>query len=550
MHNHVEPLEVRYRDTGRITAVIASEYPVERSYGTEVLTISPSSVVLDRFPLPLIQSHDAQELPIGRAVNPRFDGTYLLADFEFSESDLGKTVRSEIQAGVINNVSIGYRILDQKETGSGIRVTRFEIYEVSLVSVPADPQAKIIQRKQSMDTANAIQSDQSEIIALGRHHKQPDLALRAIQDGMPLAEFRQTLLQAVATKPLRLPELGLDRREMESFSIARAVLAKADGDWRDAGFEAAVLQETSKYATRQNSIVLPRELMQRDILKSSDGANLIGVEYQPDSMIDFLYAKSDLLDRVTSMTGLTQDVSIPRMTGTSSVAYYTEGATISESNPTFDQVTLSANTLASLVEYSRKMLVQGLPNVEMLVRGDMARVLALKLDEVIINGSGSAPEPRGILNTSGIGSVAMATNGAAPTYAKLVDLIKEVAVDNADENAIFLMNPQTEAFLRKTAKVSSTDSVMILEDDSIAGRQVVVSAKVPADLTKGTGTGLSAILYGNFNDVVYASFGGLELVIDPYSNLNKGLIRLAAFLESDIAIRHPESFAAITDAVV
>ena len=328
------------------------------------------------------------------------------------------------------------------------------------------------------------------------------------------------------------------------------MLAKADGDWRDAGFEAAVLQETSKYATRQNSIVLPRELMQRDILKSSDGANLIGVEHQPDSMIDFLFAKSDLLDRVTSMTGLTQDVSIPRMTGTSSVAYYTEGATISESNPTFDQVTLSANTLASLVEYSRKMLVQGLPNVEMLVRGDMARVLALKLDEVIINGSGSAPEPRGILNTSGIGSVAMATNGAAPTYAKLVDLIKEVAVDNADENAIFLMNPQTEAFLRKTAKVSSTDSVMILEDDSIAGRQVVVSAKVPADLTKGTGTGLSAILYGNFNDVVYASFGGLELVIDPYSNLNKGMIRLAAFLESDVAIRHPESFAAITDAVV
>ena len=131
-----------------------------------------------------------------------------------------------------------------------------------------------------------------------------------------------------------------------------------------------------------------------------------------------------------------------------------------------------------------------------------------------------------------------------------MDLIKEVAVDNADENAIFLMNPQTEAFLRKTAKVSSTDSVMILEDDSIAGRQVVVSAKVPADLTKETGTGLSAILYGNFNDVVYASFGGLELVIDPYSNLNKWMIRLAAFLESDVAIRHPESFAAITDAVV
>ncbi len=73
---------------------------------------------------------------------------------------------------------------------------------------------------------------------------------------------------------------------------------------------------------------------------------------------------------------------------------------------------------------------------------------------------------------------------------------------------------------------------------------------MPADLTKGTGSGLSAILYGNFNHVVYPSFGGLEFVLDPYSNLNKEIIRLAAFLESDVAIRHPESFAAITDAVV
>ena len=112
------------------------------------------------------------------------------------------------------------------------------------------------------------------------------------------------------------------------------------------------------------------------------------------------------------------------------------------------------------------------------------------------------------------------------------------------------INPQTEAFLRKTAKVSSTDSVMILEGNTLANRPVIVSQNVPSNLTKGTGSGLSAIIYGNLNDVLYASFGGLEIVVDPHTKLNQGIIRVAAFMEVDVALRHPESFSAIKDANV
>ena len=67
--------------------------------------------------------------------------------------------------------------------------------------------------------------------------------------------------------------------------------------------------------------------------------------------------------------------------------------------------------------------------LKLIVRRDLARVLGLKIDETILNGTGTAPEPEGILNTTGIGNVAMGTNGGAPTYGKLIDLIKEVAID-------------------------------------------------------------------------------------------------------------------------
>ena len=91
---------------------------------------------------------------------------------------------------------------------------------------------------------------------------------------------------------------------------------------------------------------------------------------------------------------------------------------------------------------------------------------------------------------------------------------------------------------------------MILEGNELANRPVIVSQNLPSNLTKGTGTDLSAILYGNLRDVLYASFGGLEIVVDPHTKLNQGIIRVGAFLENDLALRRPESFAAILDANV
>lgn len=84
----------------------------------------------------------------------------------------------------------------------------------------------------------------------------------------------------------------------------------------------------------------------------------------------------------------------------------------------------------------------------------------------------------------------------------------------------------------------------------MANRPVVVASTVPSNLTKGTGTDLSAIIYGNLSDVVYATFGGLEITVDPYTKLDTGVIRVGAYLENDIAVRHPESFSAILDADV
>lgn len=455
-----------------------------------------------------------------------------------------------LRDGILNNLSIGYKIDKHQETASGKRVTRFTPHEVSLVAVPADPKATIKEVRHIIENVSPYADPEDlEMIELARRHSAWEQYASAREMGLGIDELRaQILNKQSSSRALESKPLGMTDREIQSFSIATAVRAMADNDWKNAGFEAAVLRETEKHRTRQNSFVLPQELMRRDVLKSGSGANLVGVEFLGDRFIDALYTESDVLNRCTLLSGLTMDVAIPRMTTSSTSAWYAEGGTISELTPAFDQLTLSANTLASMVEYSRKLLRQS--DVEQILRRDMTRTMAITMDTAILNSSGSGAEPRGILNTSGIGAVAGGTNGAAPTYDNMVDLIAAVAEDNArSENSVFISNSKVEAKLRKTSKVSSTDSVMVLENVQVAGRDLIISNAMPSNLTKGSGSNLSAILFGDLREVIVGMFGDLEIVVDPHSKLSENLLRIASFMEIDLGLRHVQSFAAMNDAV-
>ncbi len=180
---------------------------------------------------------------------------------------------------------------------------------------------------------------------------------------------------------------------------------------------------------------------------------------------------------------------------------------------------------------------------------------AQAIDQACINGSGSSNQPLGILNTSGIGAVAGGTNGAAVTLDNLLDLRKEVGVDNADlGTAGFLTNSKVECAL---AKLKDSQGSYLLTpygnevgSSRVANRRMMVSNNVPSNGTKGSGTGLSSVIYGNFADLLIGMWGALEILVDPYgSNFAKGSVSVRAMQTLDIAVRHPESFAVMSDAI-
>ena len=229
-----------------------------------------------------------------------------------------------------------------------------------------------------------------------------------------------------------------------------------------------------------------------------------------------------------------------------------EDAAGSETDLTFDQIVMQPKTVTGRITWSRQLALQSTPAIERLARQDLSEQLALALDLAAINGSGTANQPRGILQTAGIGSVVGGTNGAALAYGHLVDLETRVADANADGGAMaYLVNSKTRGHAKKTNKFGSgTEEIMWEEGDRMNRYPAYVSNNVPGNLTKGTSSGVcSAVIFGNWSELLIGLWGGLDLLVDPYTHSDRGRVRITAFMSADIAVRRAASFAAMVDAL-
>jgi hypothetical protein len=161
------------------------------------------------------------------------------------------------------------------------------------------------------------------------------------------------------------------------------------------------------------------------------------------------------------------------------------------------------------------------------------------------------------INTTGIGAVVCGDpDGAAPTWADIVALETEVAVDNADIGSLaYLTNAKMRGKLKATDMGTDTGKMVWpadvpVERQIVNGYRAAVSNQVPSNIEKGgSGTTLSAMIFGNWADLVIAMWGTLELTVDPYTHSTSGAVRVVALQDIDIGVRHAESFAAIEDAV-
>lgn len=287
---------------------------------------------------------------------------------------------------------------------------------------------------------------------------------------------------------------------------------------------------------------------------STTAPALIGTHSMGDAFIDALRPQVRVLELgATRMSGLVENVSVPRMAAGTAAEWIAEDAAATESTPVFDAVSLTMKQLSANTRISRRQLKQSVPAVDAILSNDLRQQIAVALDRAAITGAGTANEPRGVLNVAGIGIRAMGANGAALTWDAVTAIVSMVEAANVDPTALgFLSNYKVKGRMMATPKVAGTDSMILSPDEAepmLAGHRARFSGNVPDNLTKGTGTNLSALIFGNWSDLLVGQWGGIDLIVDDVTEAAKGNVKLVAHSEWDIAVRHAESFAAIKDIV-
>jgi HK97 family phage major capsid protein/HK97 family phage prohead protease len=555
----------------------ASEMPVERYFGMEVLSMDEGAMDLTRLNdgAPLLYQHDADKI-VGVVQRAWMKDKRAYAKVKLANNELGKEMQDLIRDGIIRNVSFGYKINEMEEDRSTnpitYRATSVQPFEISLVTVPADQSVGIgrsFTHNETVSTASAVTThpansameektpdlellraeaseakakEAAEMLALGKRTNNIELAQDFVMNSRGLDELRSALIEKMGSevKPVdsTAGEIGLSQKEARNFSWLRAINYLANPADRAAREAAAFEIEASdaasaKLGRQSRGITIPQDVLTRDLTvgTASAGGNLVATELLAGSFIDLL-RNASALDQAgaTVLTGLTGNVAIPRQSGAATSYWVAESGAPTESQQTVDQVTMQPRTVAAYTDYSRRLTLQSSIDVENMVRKDLARVLALKIDYAGLYGTGTNSEPLGLKNTTGIGTEDFAAN--TPTFAEVVALESDVANANALLGSpVYLMNAAMRGALKTKVKDAGSGQ-FVYEGGEVNGYRGLVSNQVASN----------DLWFGNFADLLIGYFSGLDLMVDPYSNSTSGTVRVVAMQDVDIAIRHPESF--------
>ncbi|HKY46140.1 MAG TPA: phage major capsid protein [Pyrinomonadaceae bacterium] len=385
------------------------------------------------------------------------------------------------------------------------------------------------------------------------------LTRKAIDDGKSESEFQADLIEAMdkrMAKPLNdqaaNADVGMTEKEVRKFSLLNVVRALADPTDRGAQKAAEFEFECSRSAAEKNGKSGERFVIPTDVLRHAVGATGtrvfntgtdggapgntggFGIEttLQTASFIDILRNRATIMKLGRVLGGLKGNIDIPKQTAAAQGYWLGEDDDASETGIELGQLSLTPKTVAAFTEITRKLMMQSSLDVEAMLRSDLALALALTIDKAGYYGSGSAHQPMGIANQTGINAVPFAA--ANPTFGELVDMETAIALDNADVNGMkYVSNAGFRGYAKQTLKFSAAGSATLWEP---GGTVNGYGCEITNQVNSGD------VFFGNFMDLIIALWGGLEITVDPYSNSKKGRLRIVAFQDVDFALRRTESF--------
>jgi len=617
------------KDKRTIDLSFSSEEPVERWWGVEILEHTRKAVNLRRLKRggALLIDHDMRnQVGVIEEVSIDEADRKGRANVRFGRSAKAEEIFQDVIDGIRSNVSVGYQVeevvleKEKKDEPSIYRVTSWEPYEISLVSVPADitvgvgrgdeegkeievqiranPDEKIEEEKSKIEfpkkeerTMNKCEKCKGNLDENGKcpaceaqreieakagdptklsaveHEKRRIQAIKNlaqlnniddqtrdgwIVQGYDIQQVSEDLLKIKAERSKNTPKtkIGITEIETERYSLIKAIRASYEQKWDAAPFELecsrAIAQTMGKVVDpkrfyvpyevleRQADLSLIRQRAQRDVsVAMSGGAYLVGTENI--GFIEMLRNRSVAFKMgVRRLTGLVGNVTIPKQSG-AATAYWlaSESTSIDESQQTFVQVGLSPHTAGAYTEISRQLLLQSSPGVEGIVSDDLAKVVAIAVDLAVLKGSGGSGQPKGIVNTSGIGGV----TGTSLAAAGVIEFMTDVAGSNVTPiRPGYVTTAAVAGLLMTRPELTTTGTTRLWLGDIWNGSLFGIPAMTSEQMTAAT------MLFGDWQEVVVGEWGVLEVEVNPYASFAAGIIGIRAFYTMDVAMRYAAAF--------
>lgn len=383
-------------------------------------------------------------------------------------------------------------------------------------------------------------------------------ATRLISQGASVEKARELCSAVVEQRGSGDRALGLSRKESSAFSLCKALTVPAyelDGLEKEC-HEAMLSRLPDSERTAVKGVLIPTYDI-RAWAQSTRGIQSVGgnggsfggalVETQLDSanFITVLENSCRVLELgARTLAGQVGNLDIPKQTGSNTTAWISENEPLELSAMNFGLIQMRPRTVGALTSYSRQMMLSATPEIENLVRADLLRCLSIEVDRAAINGAGGL-EPLGLLNQAGVTDLGSSgADGDPLSWDILTEMEAVISEQNADTGSLgFLTTARIRKAAKNTTQNSSNVTSWLWENNRMNGYPVAISENVPKGGSKGASSNLQTVIYGNWQDLLIANWGSMEILVNPFSTgFRSGSTEARVLMTCDVAIRRPESF--------
>lgn len=563
------PVRAIDTETRTIKVAFCSELPVSREIDEkiyyEILLCGEENVDLSRLNNKgaVLFNHDRDKL-IGAVTTAHMDADRVgRATLKISTVGLGSEMWSMIEEGILSHISIGYNIKDYYLDGDNIIVTNYEIYEISLVTVPADETVgigrslgdddnyaeELSEAQNSTEEEPCLELTDSELEVLVS--QRPEL-LKKLQEGVEPETQNSNEPSEEPDPEMEDPEEIERKRELTSIGLVLNVdvsdaiengisitdfkrslnTNNKSPNVKDNKMEKSVINGLIRQAAEGKPfdgtrIEVPVNQLRATSTSPTTGGALVKEVYV-DSYIDVLRAISVFAQLpIQTYSGLEGEgnLVLPKLSSdfTAMFDFIAEGADSPSVDANFEKIVLSPKTFSGSVPLTR-VLVKSADTAERYVQDAMVRGAGLKLEKEILTDIVTAAPSK--------------TLTAAITQKDVQEALAVLATANIRiDSVVAIVHPQTAAVLRSTLVGSNTAAKYMIagfKDQAILCDSVMV--------IESTQVAAGQIIFGDFSNVILASWGGLTVDRDDTTlRASQGIVlRTFAFISH--AVAHDEAF--------